>query len=288
MNEFLASTAAGWLSVLMVGLGSGAAVWILAADEDGPLRRNWDRYVNALDAEVRFLFLKYKAEHIARAQVGGVVAMLIFAQLTGNFLPLVLAAAIATIPYIRLRALRVARVQKLEQQLDGWLLLLANSLKATPAIGEAIKSTVALVSEPISQELDLLVKENQLGTPLDQAILNASERINSPIVSSSLAMLVVARQTGGDLPTILETSAGSLREMARLEGVVRTKTAEGRGQVWVLGAMPWMMALALNGLDETWWPTLSGNFIGNVVLGVAIVAWTFAILWGRQILAVDI
>jgi len=30
-------------------------------------------------------------------------------------------------------------------------------------------------------ELDLLVKENQLGTPLDQAILNSSERIGSPI-----------------------------------------------------------------------------------------------------------
>ena len=166
--------------------------------------------------------------------------------------------------------------------------MLANALKATPAIGEALNSTVNLVQSPMRDELDLLVKENQLGTPLDQAILNSSERIGSPIVSGALAMLVVARQTGGDLPSILETSASSLREMARLEGVVRTKTAEGKGQVWVLGALPWGLVVLLAWMDPAWFSSLTENFLGNIILVMAATCYISALVWARSILSVDI
>ena len=44
------------------------------------------------------------------------------------------------------------------------------------------------------------------------------------------------RQVGGNLPKVLETTAHTLREMKRLEGVIRTKTADGRMQLWVIGA----------------------------------------------------
>lgn len=288
MNDFLATNLAAWISILMVALGSGAAVWILIGNPDSALREAWDKYVELINQEIRFLLIRKSPTRIAQQQVAALVVTLIIYQLTGNFFVLFLTVLIAILPLSMLRSQREKRIRKLEEQLDGWLLMLANALKATPAIGEAIKSTVTLVQAPIAEELDLLVKENQLGTPLDEAILNASERIGSPMVAGSLAMLVVARATGGDLPTILETSAGSLREMARLEGVVRTKTAEGKGQVWVLGAMPWILALALSQMDPDWWPTLSETFTGNVILAIGMSVWIVAIFWGRSILSVDI
>ena len=288
MSDFLSTQLAAWVAMGMVAVGLIGAVYIIIGDEDSGMYRKWREYIAVLDKEVRFLFLPQSAEMIARAQVGGVLFCIVLYAFTGNFIFIALVAAGSILPLVVLRSKRTQRVAKLEEQLDGWLLLLANSLKATPAIGEAIRQTLNLVQPPMQQELDLLVKENQLGTPLDQAILNAAERIHSPMVGGSLAMLVVARQTGGDLPTILETSAGSLREMARLEGVVRTKTAEGKGQVWVLGSMPWLMAIVLAWMDETWWPTLAETFIGNLMLAGAFVLWAGAIFWGRTILDVDI
>ena len=261
MNEFLSTNLAAWISILMVAFGSGAAVWVLLGNPDSVLREAWDKYVELINKEIRFLLIRKSPTRIAQQQTAALVVTLIIYQLTGSFFVLFATVMVAILPLMILRNKRDKRIQKLEEQLDGWLLMLANALKATPAIGEAIKSTVTLVQAPIAEELDLLVKENQLGTPLDEAILNSSERIGSPMVSGSLAMLVVARATGGDLPTILETSAGSLREMARLEGVVRTKTAEGKGQVWVLGGMPWVLSLALSQMDPDWWPTLSSGVV---------------------------
>ena len=286
--DFLSSTMAGWLSIFMMSAGVGGIVFLSIQNEDSFLNRGWTRYLKLLDKEIRFLLLRRTSQWIAARQFVALAATLVLYQLTQQLLLGILALMIIFAPYMWLKSKHTERVVKLEQQLDGWLLLLSNSLKATPAIGEAIKSTVNLVQPPISEELDLLVKENQLGTPLDKAILNASERINSTMVSGSLSMLVVARQTGGDLPTILETSAGSLREMARLEGVVRTKTAEGKGQVYVLGVMPWLMAGLLSNMDEEWWPTLSQQFTGNIILVVSFLLWFFALVWGRNILSVDI
>ena len=60
---------------------------------------------------------------------------------------------------------------KLETQLDTFLLALANALKASPSLGDALSACTILLRPPISQELELMLKENALGTPLDQAIL---------------------------------------------------------------------------------------------------------------------
>ena len=115
-----------------------------------------------------------------------------------------------------------------------------------------------------------------------------STRIKSRIISSSLATVLVGRQTGGDLPSILEQSASTLREMARLEGVVRTKTAEGKMQATVLAVIPFVLLFALHQVDNNWLRPLFQTTIGYVVLMAATILWASAILVARRILTVDI
>ncbi|MEM1414885.1 MAG: type II secretion system F family protein [Myxococcota bacterium] len=288
MNELLASTLAGYVSLGLFALGAGVFTYQAFALSESPFRSAWERYVGFLGEYTRFLLLRTSPAQIARTQLVVIAALAVLLAATGHPLVLLVIVLAAIAPYASLDRQKNERIVKLEQQLDGWMLLLSNSLKATPAIGEAIKSTVTLVQAPMSEELDLLVKQNQLGTPLDQALLNASERMGSPTISGALSTLVIARQTGGDLPTILERSAASLREMARLEGVVRTKTAEGKGQVIVLAVMPFAMVLLLSWADPHWLDPLLTNFVGYIIMAIALACWLLAIVWARNILDVDI
>ena len=57
-----------------------------------------------------------------------------------------------------------------------------------------------------SQEADLLVKQTRLGTPMDEALKQWSERCRSRNVDAIVTALTVGRQTGGDLPKVLETT----------------------------------------------------------------------------------
>lgn len=288
MEAFLASSAAGYLAIFMAVFGAASAVYLAITLNDSPLRDIYERYVASLDDTLKFLLSRTTGAQIARGQGIAAAALLIALAITGDVLVLAVMLVVAVAPHFMLQSQKKERVLKLESQLDGWLMMLSNALKATPAIGEALKSTASLVQAPMAQELDLIVKENQLGTPVDQALMNAGRRINSAVVSGALATLVIARQTGGDLPRILETSAKSLREMSRLEGVVRTKTAEGKGQVVVLAVVPFLMVGILGWMDPNWLKPLTANIFGFMVVGAAAFLWFVAIIWARTILDVDV
>ncbi len=288
MNDFLVSPISGWIGIALFLVGILAAVYSGLALPGSPLRAAWIRYIAYLDGYVSFLFLPLSGAQIAARHLFGVCLTLILVVWQPSLLSFAAVAVVVVIPPLYLDKLKADRVVKLEDQLDGWLMNLSNALKATPAIGEAIRSTADLAQPPMSEELDLMVKQNQLGTPVDQTVLNASERMGSPIIGGALATIVIARQTGGDLPTILETSASSLREMNRLEGVVRTKTAEGKGQVVVMGILPFALMGILLLMDEHWFDPMFGSFVGNLMIGFAFLLWGAALAWARKILAVDI
>lgn len=278
----------GWLAAGLVAVGLAVLITGQSTSKGALLRMRWEKYVAELDHHASFLWLSFGGARIASLQLAAGVLLVVWSVVGASIAPLFFAPFVAVAPMILLRRARERRVLALQDQLDGWLMVLANSLRATPAIGQALESTARLVSTPLSQELDLIIKEVQLGTPLDQALANASERIGSRSVSSALSVLVIARRTGGDLPAILERSAEQLREMARLEGVVRTKTAEARMQGWVLAVMPFVMVGALHLMDPTWFVPLTSTFAGAIVISLSTAIWLAAIFAARKILAVDI
>jgi tight adherence protein B len=113
-------------------------------------------------------------------------------------------------------------------------------------------------------------------------------RVNSRVVTSHIATLLVGRTTGGELPALLEQSAASLREMARLEGVVRTQTAQGRAQLVVLVAAPMVIVVAFRMVEPTFFEPLFDSPIGNLIAVAAVALWIGALVWARKVLDVDL
>jgi tight adherence protein B len=184
--------------------------------------------------------------------------------------------------------MRQKRIEQIEQQLDGFVLTLANALKATPSIGDAFASVQVLVQPPLRQEVELAVKEMRLGSTLDQALLHMASRVGSRQLDSALSAVLIGRQVGGNVPRILETTASTLREMNRLEGVVRTKTAEGKAQMWVLGAFPFLIIVALDAVSEGYFQPLGESVTGYAVAVGAALCWVGSLVTASKVLAVDV
>jgi tight adherence protein B len=280
-----------YAGIFLTVAGFVAGGFLLSIDEQGWIRRTYDKYVALIDAEHKFLFIDKPGRKVARWRVWGTIITLVVVLFSDGDYDIGMIVSLVVYwawPIYILRKRHRERLEALELQLDSWLLILANALKATPSLGEAIRASTKIMRKPIGQELDLLLKEINLGTPLDIAIRAMSERIGSPLISGALATILVGRQTGGDIPRILEESAATLREMQRLEGVVRTKTAEGKSQAYVLGAIPFVLIGAIQIIDPNWLKPLTETTIGFIVIAVAMVLWIGAILAARKILAVDI
>ncbi len=278
-------------SIGLVVLGIFMAVYFAMSATDSSIHRAWARHVDALDKQVRLLYLKTSGAEVARKQRLIVIALLVgaaFLRDSNGFLLLGVAVFAAIVPRFYFDSEIDKRKRKIDEQLDTFLTTLSNALKSSPSLGDALATCANLMRSPIKEDLEFALKENKLGTPLDQALLNMSRRIDSRTFNSALTTLLIGRQTGGDLPKILEQSASTLRELARLEGVVRTKTAEGKSQAYVLGAIPFVVTVAINFVDPEWFAPLTGNFTGYVVMTIAASLWVTAILASRRILNVDV
>jgi tight adherence protein B len=214
--------------------------------------------------------------------------VIVMSALRNSLLPLLLIPLIVMGPTVYLDRLAATRVTNVEAQIEPWLVAIANALKASPSLGEAIASTATLVSAPMSEEVDLMVKEYELGTALDVALDQMAKRIGSKTLTGAVLALQVARNSGGNLPEMLENAAIALRELARLEGVVRTKTAEGKAQAFVIGMIPVPMVLLIHSIDKHFFDPLVNTFTGHLIIGGAVTLWALAILLSSKILAVDV
>lgn len=284
----MTATALGYGGAALVGLALATALGFELSNPSGLVRTAWARYESYLENQLKLLFSETPASSIIFGQLAGGAACVGLAILLEA--PIILAGlvVVAIAPRVMLERRRAERVQKIEMQLETWLLILANALKATPSLGDAMASSTHIVRAPIREELELVLKEVNLGTALDEALMNMSGRLQSRTVSGALTTILVGRQTGGDLPHILEETSATLREIERLEGVVRTKTAEGKSQAVVLAVIPFFLLGAIHYIDPNWLRPLTAGAVGYAVLVVAGVLWVGAIWLARKILAVDV
>jgi tight adherence protein B len=178
-------------------------------------------------------------------------------------------------------------VEDIEAQLDTWMLVVANGLKAVPSLGDVMTSSLGLIGGPLAEELEVVLQEHRLGSPLNVAIRAMAIRVGSPVLTAAVTTLDVARRTGGALSETLEQAAASMREMARLQGVVRTKTAESKSQAWVISFVPAVLLAVLQKLCPDVIEALFITSRGHVVLVVAALLWVGAIVGAMRILQVD-
>lgn len=276
------ATAFAITSALLIG------TWTLFATPEGVGRVKLRAYCNWLDSRLRFIRATTSGRRVVVVQTIIGALALMGAIALGQWVPLLAIPIIALVPWLALEQRAVRRVTLVEEQIEPWLNAVANALKASPSLGEAIASTTTLVPTPISEEVDVLVKEYELGTPLDRALDNLAARISSQTLSGTVLALKVARKSGGNLPEMLENAAAALRELARLEGVVRTKTAEGKAQAFVIGLIPFPMVGGIYLMDPHFFEPLASTFLGNLIVVGAAAMWAAAILLARKILAVDV
>lgn len=194
----------------------------------------------------------------------------------------------AALPPVLLARERAKRVAALERQIEGWLGSLSRALEAAPSLGEALEVSATMSRAPLSEELATLLNEMRLGLSLERTLKAWGQRVNSRVLSLVLSTLLVGRQTGGGISQALDETAGSLREMERLEGVIRTKTAEGKAQAWVISVLPVPVYFGVKMSDPHFFDPLGASTFGHLMLALAAVLWAVAAFSAKKILAVRV
>jgi len=176
------------------------------------------------------------------------------------------AFAVSIIPIGLLRMKRDRRLKAFNTALPDAIDLMARSLLAGHSMGSSIELVGEQSPEPLGFEFVQVYQQQRLGLHFRDALLQMGARVPSRDLQFLITAILVQKETGGDLTEILDRASHVIRERVRIEGEVRTHTAQGRLTGWVLGLLPVIMLAIINIINPGYSSILFHDPIGQDLL----------------------
>lgn len=216
------------------------------------------------------------------AGFGGVVASVLLRW--PLFWALIVGAVLVVLPVLRLVWLRSRRVRKIGEQLPDALDMISRALRA----GHAFAATLSMVGdeaqEPIASEFKATFDEINFGLSTQNALLNLSTRVPLPDLRYFVLAVTIQLETGGNLAELLSMLANLIRERFKLFGKIRVLAAEGKLSAYILIALPFFLAGALQAVNPGHMDVLLTDPIGiRLVIGALVMMVVGSFLMWRII-----
>jgi len=204
----------------------------------------------------------------AAAALGACAAMIVRAPAA-----LVPVGAVAgfSLPWGWLSLRRSRRFKKFEKQLPDALDLMSRALKSGHSLASGLSVVASEMPAPISTEFHNCYEEQNLGIPIDRALLNMLDRIPNVDLQFFVTAVAIQRQAGGDLAEILNKISGLVRERFKILGQVKALTGEGRISGIVLMALPPALFMAVYYLNPDYVMVLFEHEDGRKMMTGAII-----------------
>jgi tight adherence protein B len=243
-----------------------------------------------LDAELEAAGVSLRSGEFVVASAAGclVFGVLGAALLHSWLLALVVAAIGAAFPTILLRSSLSKRADRLREQLPDVLTIMASSLRAGHSFLQSLDTVAKEIAPPAAAEFQRVVAEIRLGRPAEDALESLAVRVGSPDFKWAVLAVNIQREVGGNLAEILDTVADTLRERAMLRRQIKVLTAEGRLSAWVLGLLPFAIALYMYAVNPSYIGVLFDSVYGIIMIIVALVLLALGIFWMKKIVDIDV
>jgi tight adherence protein B len=180
-------------------------------------------------------------------------------------------------------------------QLPDTITLLANSLRAGSSFLQGIELVTREARPPISEEFERVVREMSLGVALQPALNNLSRRVASEDLELMVTAINIQSQVGGNLATVLDSIAFTIRERVRIQGEIQTLTAMQRYSGYVITLLPVGLAGILFLISPSYIggmlarpPELFGLPLGVVFFGVGLISMGIGYLLIRRIVDIKV
>jgi len=172
--------------------------------------------------------------------------------LVGNFwIPVgfvgwIIGLALGLCPLLFVAYKRQKRFHQFDILLPDAIDLIARALRAGHSLPSALVTVAEEIADPLGPEFQRCADEMNFGLPFRESMHNLFERFPIPDLQFLITAILLQRETGGNLPELLDKTAAVLRARIQLQQKVRVHTAQGRMTGAVLIAMPFVAFVLLN------------------------------------------
>jgi len=164
-----------------------------------------------------------------------VIGLVLIQHFIGIFLGFIVGFSM---PNIIIVVAKQQRLKKFRGQLVDGLMIISFSLKVGLSFLQSIEVLCEEMPAPISQEFGLILSENKLGINMEDALRKLRVRIPTEEVNLVVSSILIARESGGNLPLVLSRLTDTIRDNLKLKEKIGTLTLQGRLQGVIMMILP--------------------------------------------------
>lgn len=189
-------------------------------------------------------------------------------------LELVAGAVLGYLPMGLLSFKRARRIKQFNAALPEAIDMMGRALRAGHSMTASINIIAEQSVEPVRSEFNEVFKQQNFGLPLRDAMGQMLDRVPSQDLRVVVTGILVQKETGGNLAEILDRTSNTIRERLKIQGEIKTHTAQGRMTGWILCMLPVVMLLVINMINPGYSKVLVDTKIGQMLsyLGVGLLA----------------
>ncbi len=292
MRELLAWVPDARLVVATIGVlvAIACAVNVLVGGGAVAARRYRLRFTGRVERRLNDMLLFVDAGRLFAVNLLVVALVFVLAWfVTGSVLVGVAALfALGALPNWLLAHFGRRRRLRFSEQLPDVLMLVAGALRAGASLALALRQMAIEIAAPAGQEFDLVLREQRLGSSLDQSLAGLERRMGGDELRLFTAAIRIAGESGGNLAETLERLADAIRKRLEIEAKIRALTSQGRLQGWIMALLPILVGAALFAIEPEAMEPLLVTWQGWIVVAVLLVLELVGLAMIRRIMDIDV
>lgn len=184
-------------------------------------------------------------------------------------------------PSIYIQALARRTREKFNDQLIDALMIMSSSFRGGLSLVQALEAVIDEMPNPINKEFGIVLGENKMGVSLEEALNHLYNRLPLPAVQQMITAILLARETGGNLPVIFTRIVTNIRETKKIQQNLATLTIQGKLQGIVMSLLPIGFAFVVYSTNKQIFQHMLTSDLGRAMLMYAVVSETIGafLIW---------
>lgn len=192
------------------------------------------------------------------------------------------------LPILYVMRKRSDYLNKMEVQLPEAIDLMARALKAGHAFSGALQMVGTEGMEPIALEFRTTFDEINYGVPMQEALIHLTVRVPITDLRYFVIAVMIQRESGGNLAELLESISSLIRARLKLLGTIRVLSAEGKLSAWILGCLPFALALMIQLANPGYLDILFIDPIGTTLMSIMLIVMIVGVYIMRRIIKIRV
>ena len=182
------------------------------------------------------------------------------------------------LPRMHVGRLIAERKKKFDDQLTDAIMIMSSSFRGGLSLVQAFESVADEMPEPARSEFGVVLGENKMGVSLDESLNRLYTRMPSPAMQQMVTAILLARETGGNLPTIFSRIVSTTRERKKIEKNLETLTVQGKIQAVVMTGLPIFFFFTVSGSNPHFFDNMFNSAMGRQMLMFCAIGWVMGAL----------